>query len=71
MAAAVRSGRAVNEIEADALATLRQAGFAPDYAVIRRQDDLGEPAASDGRRVALIAARLGATRLIDNFIIDL
>lgn len=61
--AAGKSGAAV---EAEAWAALERAGFAVDYAVVRRPD-LGEPA--DGERgdlVALIAARLGATRLIDN-----
>jgi pantoate--beta-alanine ligase len=71
MADEVRSGRAVGEIEAEALAHLRQAGFVPDYAVVRRAEDLREPAASDRDRVALIAARLGSTRLIDNFIIEM
>ncbi|HEY0232678.1 MAG TPA: pantoate--beta-alanine ligase [Dokdonella sp.] len=71
MAAEVRSGRPIAEVEADAVAGLQQAGFVPDYAVIRRADDLREPAASDRGLVALIAARLGSTRLIDNFIIDL
>jgi pantoate--beta-alanine ligase len=71
MADEVRSGRAVGEIEAEALAHLRQAGFVPDYAAVRRAEDLREPAASDRDRVALIAARLGSTRLIDNFIIEM
>jgi len=71
MADEVRSGRAVGEIEAEALAHLRQAGFVPDYAVVRRAEDLREAAASDRDRVALIAARLGSTRLIDNFIIEM
>ena len=47
-------------------ATLREAGFAPDYAVVVRPD-FSEPAdGEDGAQVALIAARLGRTRLIDN-----
>lgn len=54
-------------VEARADAALREAGFEPDYAVLRRPD-LTEPGddARDGARVALIAARLGRTRLIDN-----
>ena len=45
---------------------LREAGLEPDYAVIRAPD-LSEPAGGvAGPRVALIAARLGRTRLIDN-----
>jgi pantoate--beta-alanine ligase len=71
MADEVRSGRAVGDVEAEALAHLRQVGFVPDYAVVRRADDLREPATSDRSRVALIAARLGNTRLIDNFIIEM
>lgn len=55
-------------IEAAARQRLAEAGFVPDYAVIRRAADLGPvqagAPASDG--VALIAARLGSTRLIDN-----
>jgi pantoate--beta-alanine ligase len=49
----------------DASAALRQAGLDPDYAVIRNPD-LSEPATGDGSFVALVAARLGRTRLIDN-----
>jgi len=53
-------------LEAKATAQLRDAGFAVDYAALRRPD-LGEPADGEpGPRVALVAARLGATRLIDN-----
>ena len=60
--------RAVEQVAA---ARLVRAGFAPDYAVIRRAEDLAEPA--EGQReglIALIAARLGNTRLIDNLLID-
>ncbi|GAB3053514.1 pantoate--beta-alanine ligase [Stenotrophomonas tumulicola] len=52
-------------IEADATATLQAAGFQVDYAVVRTPD-LVEPPHEGGPRVALIAARLGSTRLIDN-----
>ncbi|MDL5030669.1 pantoate--beta-alanine ligase [Pelomonas sp. APW6] len=52
-------------LEADALETLRAAGWAPDYVVLRRQHDLGAPAEGQPL-VALAAARLGSTRLIDN-----
>jgi pantoate--beta-alanine ligase len=70
MAAEVRSGRAPGEIEAEAVTHLRQAGFVPDYAVLRRADNLREPTESDRSLVALIAARLGSTRLIDNLVVD-
>ncbi|GAB1407174.1 pantoate--beta-alanine ligase [Thermomonas brevis] len=59
------------QVEADADAALRAAGFVPDYAAVRSRD-LSEPADADGGpRVALIAARLGRTRLIDNLEFDL
>jgi pantoate--beta-alanine ligase len=63
----VGAGSSFAEIEAAARAALEQAGLVPDYAVLRKADDLGEPA--PGQRdglVALIAARSGTTRLIDN-----
>ena len=52
-------------IEADATAALQAGGFQVDYAALRTPDLL-EPPHEGGPRVALIAARLGATRLIDN-----
>ena len=58
-------------MEQVAEAQLTRAGFVPDYAAIRRAGDLAEP--DDGQRdglVALIAARLGGTRLIDNLLLD-
>lgn len=66
MAEAIRAGQPREAVEADAVTRLAAAGFAPDYAVVRRTD-LTEPDAGEGgARVALIAARLGRTRLIDN-----
>lgn len=62
-----RAGRPLLEIEADALRQLEAAGFAPDYVEIRRAGDLARPSGhADGPLVALAAARLGSTRLIDN-----
>ncbi|GHB96817.1 pantoate--beta-alanine ligase [Thermomonas carbonis] len=59
-------GLPLAQVEADADAALRDAGFVPDYTVVRRPD-LTEPADGEaGNLVALIAARLGRTRLIDN-----
>ena len=52
-------------VEAEARLRLVQAGFSVDYAAIRLPD-LGVPEDLHGPRVALIAARLGRTRLIDN-----
>ena len=60
------AGRARAEVEAAAVRRLTDAGFVVDYAVVRRPD-LSEPTDGEtGPKVALIAARLGRTRLIDN-----
>ncbi|BCT93365.1 pantothenate synthetase [Lysobacter helvus] len=59
------AGAARGAVEAEARATLDAAGFEVDYAVVRAPD-LVDPDASPGPRVALVAARLGRTRLIDN-----
>lgn len=70
MREAIRAGRPLTQVEAEADERLRAAGFVPDYAVVRRID-LTEPADGEpGPRVALIAARLGRTRLIDNLEFD-
>jgi pantoate--beta-alanine ligase len=53
-------------IEAQAVETLRQRGWQPDYLVVRRREDLQSPQ-GDEPLVVLGAARLGRTRLIDNF----
>jgi pantoate--beta-alanine ligase len=45
--------------------SLSSAGWKPDYVAVRRQADLQMPQAGDPL-VVLAAARLGATRLIDN-----
>ncbi len=57
--------RDTDRLEADAMQTLREAGWQPDYLTLRRQHDLG-PARDGEPLVALAAAKLGATRLIDN-----
>ncbi|WP_225764043.1 pantoate--beta-alanine ligase [Stenotrophomonas sp. Marseille-Q4652] len=60
------AGTARHQVEAEAEAQLREAGFQVDYAVVRLPD-LGEPQdGQGGARVALVAARIGNTRLIDN-----
>ena len=47
-------------------AQLASAGWKPDYVEVRRRRDLAVPQAGDRELVVLGAARLGATRLIDN-----
>lgn len=66
LAAALRSGaKDITTLEAQAMDTLRQRGWLPDYVVARRRSDLQRPTA-DEPLVVLAAARLGSTRLIDN-----
>ena len=50
----------------EAMAELARAGWQPDYVEVRRRADLAPAGAADRERVVLGAARLGATRLIDN-----
>ena len=72
MRAGVQRGHAFAELEQAARQTLEDAGLSVDYAAIRDASDLSEPAAP--RRaglVALIAAKLGRARLIDNILLDL
>jgi pantoate--beta-alanine ligase len=66
MAAAWRQGRAQGEIESEAVARLRAAGLSPDYCVLRRASDLAPPGPGDSPLRALVAVRVGSTRLIDN-----
>lgn len=54
-------------LETEAVAELAAHGWLPDYISIRRGSDLHPPKdAADGPLVVLGAAKLGATRLIDN-----
>ncbi|MEP7298302.1 MAG: pantoate--beta-alanine ligase [Burkholderiales bacterium] len=66
IAVAVQGGsRDWQALENAALDALRSRGWQPDYVAIRRQADLGLAESGDAL-VALAAAKLGATRLIDN-----
>jgi pantoate--beta-alanine ligase len=66
MIANVKGGMAIADAQAQAMEALRAAGWAPDYMALRARADLSEvPAAQFGLMVALGAARLGKTRLID------
>jgi len=67
---AARTRQPTKLIEAEAVRRLTAAGFVVDYAAILRSD-LAPPGDDDhAETVALIAARLGNTRLIDNMMLD-
>ncbi|MCB2019050.1 MAG: pantoate--beta-alanine ligase [Hydrogenophaga sp.] len=61
----------IESLEAQAMRALALRGWGPDYLTVRRRSDLQAPRSSDATTpqslVVLGAARLGATRLIDNF----
>lgn len=58
------------ELENNADATLREAGFELDYVAIRRAEDLSEPDRDCDELVVFAAATLGKARLIDNIIVS-
>jgi pantoate--beta-alanine ligase len=64
-------GRNFEELEADALKQLQDAGFEVDYYSIRRALNLEVPNRDCDDLVVLAAARLGATRLIDNVVVTI
>lgn len=67
LAAAARQGGNLAELETQAMADLRAKGWEPDYLTVLQRSNLLTPAdATSGDLVALGAARLGSTRLIDN-----
>jgi pantoate--beta-alanine ligase len=56
----------IRKLEAWAEYELAAHGWEPDYVAVRRRADLEPPRGADDELVVLAAARLGATRLIDN-----
>jgi len=71
MRTALAAGDPLVRIESMAMDALRAAGSQPDYAVLRDASDLSAPAASQrANLVALVAARFGRARLIDNLSMD-
>lgn len=66
MREAAQAGLPLATVEADARNALEAAGFAVDYAVVRTAALAEFDGPPSGPAVALIAARLGTTRLIDN-----
>lgn len=66
MAIAVKAGeKDIAAIEARGMAALARRGWKPDYMAVRRRADLQPPQGNEPL-VVLGAAKLGATRLIDN-----
>ena len=63
-------GLPIAMIEAEAEQRLTMAGFSVDYAEIRSSDLLRAKSPDEPSLIALIAARLGRTRLIDNLEFD-
>jgi pantoate--beta-alanine ligase len=71
VAAGLRAGRRdLESLCAEAIATLRQQGFVPQYLEVR-SPALDSPIASTRDFVVLVAAVLGTTRLIDNLRVTL
>ncbi len=62
--------RDVAALGESAMRRLADAGWKPDYVEVRRRADLAPPASDDAELVVLAAAKLGATRLIDNLEVD-
>jgi pantoate--beta-alanine ligase len=61
------ASKVIAQIEEQAMQSLRDKGWQPDYLVVRHQHDLSTVKEfSDAPLVVLGAARLGSTRLIDN-----
>ena len=61
------ASKVIAQIEEQAMQSLRDKGWQPDYLVVRHQHDLSAVTHfSDAPLVVLGAARLGSTRLIDN-----
>jgi pantoate--beta-alanine ligase len=65
-----RQGDTIARIEAGARQQLEAAGFGVDYAELRRVDLSRPLEATEAGLLALVAARLGRTRLIDNLEFD-
>jgi pantoate--beta-alanine ligase len=69
--AAVADGQCdVAAARAQALAVLQKAGLDPDYLELVNPDDLAPLKRIDGEVLAVVAARVGDTRLIDNELIQ-
>lgn len=63
--------RDFQRMEAAAVAALAKRGWQVDYVSVRNRSNLGRAGIADRELVVLAAARLGATRLIDNLEVDI
>jgi pantoate--beta-alanine ligase len=70
-ARAIAKGEDVDSVLYDARTTLIGAGFTIDYVALADAETLAENPAADRPRRLLAAARMGATRLIDNIAVEL
>lgn len=59
------------KVEAAAVSALAKRGWQVEYVSVRNRETLARPKIADREWVVLAAARLGATRLIDNLEIDI
>lgn len=68
MVAAIKTGATdIAALQAQALSALAARGWQPDYLVVRRRSDLQVPDTLQGDALVVLgAAKIGATRLIDN-----
>ena len=66
--AVLAGNRDFAKLEKEAMESLAARGWQPDYIAVRKRVDLlpPGPADTDAPLVVLAAAKLGATRLIDN-----
>ncbi|MCP5141623.1 MAG: pantoate--beta-alanine ligase [Chromatiales bacterium] len=62
----LRAGVLIDDVECGTIRAVDGAGLRCEYVSVRRAADLGDPGPSDKNLVILVAARLGAARLIDN-----
>ena len=69
-ARAIARGDDPDAVLAEARATLHAAGFVVDYVALADAETLADDPAADRPRRLLAAARMGATRLIDNVAIE-
>ena len=63
--------RNFEELEAEAMSTLSDAGFKPEYVAVRRALDLSMPDRDCDELVVLASAHLGKARLIDNIVVTI